>query len=112
MANPCADIIGVRSVEFTLAQELEIEAVIEESDPLLDRLGQYVSSETYGSKNNFTIQGKGDLPDGLLAGGSVAIAGLEDGLTFVKTTRIEQKKGQYFAWTASGSNYPFATAPA
>jgi hypothetical protein len=111
MPNPCQDIQGVRSVDFTLAQELEIEATIEESEPLLDRLGDFVCAETYGSRNNFTIEGKGDVPDGVAAGGSVTIAGLTTGQTFVKSVRQSQKGGDWFSWTVSGTNYPFAVAP-
>lgn len=110
--NPCASIIGVRSVDFTLAQELEIDATQQKSEPLLNRLGKFVSIETFGRKNNFSIKGKGACPDAVVAGGSISITGLNTGVTYIMSRRREQKGGQYHDWSCQGANWPFATAPA
>lgn len=106
----CADLRGVRSVDFTYAQELEIEATVQLSEPLLDRLGAAVCQEAYRSVNRISLQGAGDLPDTLAAGGSMSVTGLATGVTGISETTEEQEQGRYHRWTVQATNWPHAVA--
>jgi hypothetical protein len=106
----CASIIGVQTVDFEYAQSCEIENTQEVSDPLLNRVGQFVCANTHSARNNFTVTGKGVEPDTLPAGAVIDndIFGFAAGVTVVKTLRKSQRAGQPIEWTSTGTNYPHA----
>jgi hypothetical protein len=105
----CADLRGVRSVDATYAQELEIEATVQTSEPLLTRLGVPVCMETYRSVNRINLTGAGDLPEGLVAAGSMSVTGLTGGVIRISETTEEQETGRYHRFTVQANHYPFAT---
>jgi hypothetical protein len=104
----CADIQGVRSVDYYYATEFEVDAQLQVAEPLLNRLGEFQCAKTYGARNDFSIRGKGAMPDGLVAGEEIEIDSLDEGVTLLKSTREEQRAGQYHEWSVQGSNYPHA----
>jgi hypothetical protein len=105
----CADLRGVRSVDATYAQELEIEATIQVSDPLLSRLGVPVTMETYRAINRINLTGAGDLPEALVVAGGMTVTGISGGVTKILETTEEQETGRYHRFTVQANHYPHAT---
>ena len=59
--------IGIQSVGLTLAQKFDIEKKLEEK-VLLDKDGKFSQGDARDPIFEFSIEGKGDLPEGLALG--------------------------------------------
>lgn len=106
----CADIRGIKSVDYDRVVDLKVEAALDESDPLLSSEGDPECIALYRARNLISVNGKGTLPVAIEAGGSMEVDGLEAGVTFVSETDEEQEFGQWLRWSASATNYPHAVA--
>ena len=98
--------IGIQSVGITLAQKFDIEKKLEDK-VLLDQNGQFVQGDARDPMFEFSIEGKGDLPAGLVVGsGGVSIQDIGGGKTIIKQITETEKNDDWNEWKASGVNYP------
>ena len=105
--------LGIKSISLTLAQKFELEKKLTMAPPLLDKDGKFVQGDARDPVFTFSMEGKGDLPDGLVAGTNggdgAAVSGIEAGKTIIKDVEESQKTDGWNEWKASGENYPSAS---
>ena len=100
--------IGIQSVGITLAQKFDIEKKLEDK-VLLDKDGRFAQGDARDAMFEFSMDGKGDLPDGLALGsngGDLAIEGIAGGKTIIKQVTETEKHDDWNEWKVAGVNYP------
>jgi hypothetical protein len=104
--------LGIKSIGITLAQKFDVEKKLTESAPLLDKDGKFVEGDARDPIWDFSIDGKGDLPAGLVAGSNggegLAIAGVEAGKTILEKVNVTEHHDTWNEWKVSGKNFPSA----
>lgn len=105
-ANPLA----ISEVDITLCQKVEVEKVLTESDPLLDQNDEVVEGDARDPMFHI-LDGKGDLPDGLLAGdqGDLGVTGVTGGKTIVTNSTETEHNETWNDWTTQAVNGPSAS---
>lgn len=110
-----SDLIGIKSVDYTLARQVDLDEKVEVSEPLLDKDGALAATEcgrTFNPTVSFSIRGRGDLPEGVLAGADIEITDLDGGRAILQTDRQSEAAGQWAEWETSGTYFPNVTPPA
>lgn len=107
-ANPDCCKIGVRSVDFALAESVDITAQAE-AKVLADKDGKFAQAATIKRKVSFSIKGKGDIPGTINLGeGESPVAGITAGKTIITSVEESQKADDWNEWSVEGTNYPSA----
>ncbi len=102
--------IGIQSVGITLAQKFDIEKKLEDK-VLLDKDGKFAQGDARDPMFEFSIEGKGDLPSGLVLGedGGLTVEGISGGKTIIKQVSETEKNDDWNEWKVAGVNYPAAS---
>ncbi|MBL9115515.1 MAG: hypothetical protein JNJ83_10965 [Verrucomicrobiaceae bacterium] len=104
-----ADAIGIESCSLTLAQKVRVSKKAEVVSPLLDRSGAFIQGATIGGDIEFSIEGKGDLPNTLTIGGSDPdIDQFSAGVTIISDVEESEEQKDWNGWTVNGENFPAA----
>lgn len=107
-ANPDCCKIGVRSVDFTLAESVDITAQAE-AKVLADKDGKFAQAATVKKKLTFSIKGKGSIPGAINVGeGAAPVSGVTAGKTIITSVEESQKADDWNEWSVEGTNYPSA----
>ena len=105
--------LGIKSVGITLAQKFDLEKKLTESAALHDKDGKFVQGDARDPIFDFSIDGKGDLPAGIIAGASggeaLAITGVQGGKTILEKVNITEHHDTWNEWKVNGKNFPSAT---
>lgn len=106
-ANPLA----ITEVGFTLCTKVEIEKSLTEAEPLLNIGDEIENGDARDPVFEISLEGKGDLPDGILAGSDadLEVDGVTGGKTLVSNTEETEHHDTWNEWSASATNYPSAT---
>lgn len=104
-----ADAIGIESCTLTLAQKVRVTRKAEAAPPLLTRDGSFSQGATLGGDDEFTIEGKGDLPSGLALGvaGEAPVDTLS-GVVIITSIEESEDPKDWNSWTLGGEGFPNA----
>lgn len=98
----------------TLLSEVEVEAVLEESEPVLEYDGELHThaGDAFGLKNEIKLKGKGDLPVALALAtdGSIGHESIAAGVTIITRIKEGEYSDKHNDWEADATNCPEAGA--
>ncbi|WP_009963026.1 hypothetical protein [Verrucomicrobium spinosum] len=101
--------LAITEVEYTLCLKVEIEKSLTEDEPLLNIDDEIEEGDARDPKFDISLEGKGDLPDGLLAGEEeLAVVGVTGGKTIVLNTDETEHHDTRNEWAVSAKNWPAA----
>lgn len=98
--------LGIKSVAYTLCQLFTRVRKLNGIAPLFDLVGKNVDNFGFDPFDEISFSGLGDLPAGLVAGGTVAIASLGGGKTIIKDTDIGNKNRDWNDWSVTAEHWP------
>ena len=101
--------IGIQTIELTLAESLDRTKKME-TKVLKDYTGAFADAEAYDPTEDFSIKGRGDLPEAIalgLDGDGVGIYGAT-GATIVTNISLTENNEDFNSWECSGQHFPAA----
>lgn len=101
--------IGIQSIDLTLAESLERTRKVE-TKVIRDKDGAFADGEAYDPTEDFSIKGRGDLPEAIALGVDAEGVGLyESGVTIVTSVTETETNEDFNSWECSGQHFPGAS---
>ena len=101
--------IGIQTIELTLAESLDRTKKME-TKVIKDYTGAFADAEAYDPTEDFSIKGRGDLPESIALGVDAAGAGIyEGGVTIVTNITVTESNEDFNSWECSGQHFPGAS---
>ena len=106
-ANPLA----ITEVDYVNCTKVDVEKKMTEAEPLLNISDEIVEGDARDPIFEMGLEGKGDLPDGLVAGEGedLAVAGVTGGKTIITNSEETEYTDKYNEWTVAATNWPNAS---
>jgi len=109
--------VGIKLIaDFALLTQAEVKRTLEETEPVLLYTGllNTDAAELFNPAEDFSFQGKGDLPAGLALatdGGFTHSALTTGGKLLIQKAKQTEFASAHNTWECSGRNRPTATPP-
>lgn len=104
-AEPTLDDLEITSVEYAIGESVKRARAVEDM-VLPGSNGQPAARATCKEKGSFTINGRGDLPAGMVVGsGGAALKNMGAGKLVVTQLNEFQRRAQWNGWGVDGSHY-------
>jgi hypothetical protein len=102
--------LAISEVGYTNATKVDIEKKLTETEPLIGASDEFVSGDARNPVFEISVEGKGDLPAGVLVGDPADDEdfGVTGGKTIVRTVRETEHTATWNDWMLSAVNFPGA----
>lgn len=105
--------VGIQQIDdFALLYECDVEAVLQETEPVLESDGTLHehAADAFNLALDISLKGKGDLPVGLALAtdGGFTHEAIDGGVTLVTRVKTGEYEGRHNEWEVGARNRPSA----
>lgn len=108
-AEPTLDDLEITSVEYTVGESVKRQRQVEDM-VLVGSNGEPAARGKCKEKGSFSVNGRGDLPGGVVVGsGGAALKNFGDGKLVVGTLVQFERRADWNGWSVDGNHYRLAS---